>query len=75
MSSPGGGQQKGGSTPMTSMTPADAARIQSAGSRAHGGTVEKGSFAARAQSAAAHKAAAAAHQQQQQQGGGQGGDK
>lgn len=56
------------------MSLADAARIQSATAKAHGGVVESGSFAARAQSAAAHNAAAALEQQQQQQQGrGQGG--
>ncbi len=42
-----------GSTPMTS---AAAARIQSATARSSGGQVAKGSFAARAQSAAAQNA-------------------
>jgi hypothetical protein len=42
-----------GSTPMTS---AAAARIQSATARANGGQVAKGSFVARAQSAAATNA-------------------
>jgi len=36
------------------MTPADAARIQSATAKAGNGQVAKGSFAATAQSAAAH---------------------
>jgi len=36
------------------MTPAAAARVQSATAHANGGQVAKGSFAARAQSAAAH---------------------
>ena len=40
-------------TPATPMTPADAARIQSAMAKANGGAVPKGSFAARAASAAA----------------------
>lgn len=67
MSSPPG-QKK------TPMTPEDAARVQSAAARAHGGEVERGSFAARAQSAADRAAAAeekAQHMQQQQhpQGG------
>ncbi|MBN9133505.1 MAG: hypothetical protein J0H48_09100 [Nitrosospira multiformis] len=39
--------------PVTPMTPADAARIQSATAKANGGRVPKGSFAARAQGAAA----------------------
>jgi hypothetical protein len=41
------------STPTTPMTPAAASRIQSATARNGRGTVGKGSFAARAQSAAA----------------------
>lgn len=41
----------GARTPMTSSA---AARIQGATARSTGGTVAKGSFAARAQSAAAH---------------------
>ena len=51
-----GGGGKGGekSTPMTSEA---ASRIQSADARAHGGKVEKGGFAARAQSAAARNEA------------------
>jgi len=44
---------KGGSGRGTPMTPAAAARIQSATARASGGQVAKSSFAARAQSAAA----------------------
>jgi hypothetical protein len=48
---PNGPQQSGKSTPMT---PADAARIQSATAKSHGGQVPKDSFAGRAQSAAAH---------------------
>ncbi len=39
------------------MSPARAAAIQSATARAHGGKVTRGSFAARAQSAAAHNLA------------------
>ena len=38
----------------TPMTPEAAARIQSATAKSHGGQVAKGSFAAKAQSAAAH---------------------
>lgn len=38
----------------TAMTPSAAARIQSATARSTGGTVAKGSFAARAQSAGAY---------------------
>jgi hypothetical protein len=37
------------------MTPASAARIQSATAKSNGGSVSKGSFAARATSAAAKK--------------------
>ena len=37
----------------TKMTPAAAARIQSATAKANGGTVSKGSFSSRASSAAA----------------------
>lgn len=40
-------------TPSIPMTPAAAARIQSAEAKANGGKVEKGGFAARAQRAAA----------------------
>jgi hypothetical protein len=40
----------------TPMTPADAARIQSAQAKANGGRVDKQSFAARAQAAAANNA-------------------
>lgn len=47
------GSKGGKSTPMT---PADAARIQSAAAKAGGGGVAKGSFAARVQSAAARNA-------------------
>ncbi len=42
-----------GSTGSTPMTPAAAARIQSGTAKANSGQVAKGSFAARAQSAAA----------------------
>lgn len=46
--------QKSGSTPSTGvMTPAAAARIQSATAHSHGGKTPAGSFAARAQAAAA----------------------
>ncbi len=44
----------------TIMTPEDAGRIQSAEAKAGDGTVKKGSFAARAQSAADKTAAAKA---------------
>ena len=44
---------KGGKTPMTQQ---DAARIQSAYAKQHGGQVDKGSFPARAQHAAAKNA-------------------
>jgi len=43
-----------GSQGHTPMTPSAAARIQSATAKAGGGQVAKGSFAAKAQSAAAH---------------------
>lgn len=46
----GGGKGGGGKVPMT---PARASAIQSATAKASGGQVAKGSFAARAQSAAA----------------------
>jgi hypothetical protein len=46
-----GPQQSGNSAPMSSDA---AARIQSATAKANGGHVPKGSFGARAQSAAAH---------------------
>lgn len=42
------------SVPRTPMTPVDAARIQSATARKHGGAVPAGGFAPRAQAAAAH---------------------
>jgi hypothetical protein len=60
-----------GKTP--TITPEDAARIQSASAKAHGGEVERGSFASRAQSAADRAAAAEAKEQRlhQQQGQGQ----
>jgi len=47
-------QENKGSQSHTPMTPADAARIQSATAKAGNGQVAKGSFAATAQSAAAH---------------------
>lgn len=46
------GGQKSGEEPKNPMTKEDAARIQSAESKQHGGRVEKGGFAARAQAAA-----------------------
>lgn len=49
-----GSQSYSGSQGHTPMTPAAAARVQSASAQANGGLVAKGSFAARAQSAAAH---------------------
>jgi len=49
-----GPQSSSGSQGHTPMTPAAAARVQSATAHANGGQVAKGSFAARAQSAAAH---------------------
>jgi len=48
---------KGGSKSSTPMTPSASARIQSANAKSSGGGVAKGSFAARAQSAAASKPA------------------
>jgi len=52
MSSPGGNKK------LSAMNPADAARIQGAAAQAHGGEVERGSFASRAQSEADRAAAA-----------------
>lgn len=46
-------QNSSGQTPMTAQA---AARVQGAEARGNGGQVSKGSFAARAQSAAAHNA-------------------
>jgi hypothetical protein len=46
------------SVPRTSMTPADAARIQSTTARKHGGLVPADSFASRAQAAAARSTGA-----------------
>ncbi|XP_078378495.1 uncharacterized protein LOC144661556 [Oculina patagonica] len=46
------GGKKSGDEPKNPMTKEDAARIQSAEAKQHGGKVEKGGFAARAQSAA-----------------------
>jgi len=46
------GSQQSGGEPKNPMTKEDAARIQSAEAKQHGGEVEKGSFPARAQAAA-----------------------
>lgn len=51
-----GSQGSGGTKGSTPMTPSDSARIQAAEAKASGGNVAKGSFAARAQSAAAKNA-------------------
>lgn len=53
------GQQGSGSR--TPMTPSAAARIQSTAAKAGGGQVVKGSFAARAQSAAARSSSKGGH--------------
>jgi len=47
------GDQRSGAQPKNPMTEEDAARIQSAYAKQHGGKVDKGSFPARAQAAAA----------------------
>jgi len=47
------GDQQSGAQPENAMTKEDAARIQTAYAKQHGGEVDKGSFPARAQAAAA----------------------